>query len=337
MLKNIKKPDLVVVTSMMTYWYPGVKETIEIIKKILGDVKIVVGGVYVNLLPEHAKKHMPAEVLVGDEKVLFQYLEENGGKLVARRNFPDFPMPDYSGYNNLSYISLITSRGCIFRCTYCITHKMWKYEYKDGNKALKEIEILSSKYGVNNIALFDDAFLYHPDITSILKGLSKLNLNIHTPNGLHINRIDPQMAELLYKAGIKTIYLSIESVKESFFQKTGVKVNVNRIKEIVSNLYKTGFKYGNLHAYILAGLPWQDTKEVKETIDFAIDIGLIPHIAEFTPVPGTEESIKGNFENTDPLLLNNSIFPGWGYQKGIEIKKYAKRKLENRKQSKSSS
>ena len=50
----IQKPDLVLVTSMMTYWYTGVTETIGVIKDIFPDVTIVLGGIYASLCHEHA-------------------------------------------------------------------------------------------------------------------------------------------------------------------------------------------------------------------------------------------------------------------------------------------
>jgi len=54
-LKEIGKIDLVMITSMMTYWYPGVWDTISFIKQRV-NAPIILGGVYVNILPNHAKK-----------------------------------------------------------------------------------------------------------------------------------------------------------------------------------------------------------------------------------------------------------------------------------------
>lgn len=56
-LKQIKKPDLIFVTSQMTYWASGVRETIKIIKKVYPDVPLVLGGIYASLCYEHAKKY----------------------------------------------------------------------------------------------------------------------------------------------------------------------------------------------------------------------------------------------------------------------------------------
>ena len=48
-LLSIPKPELVLVTSLMTYWYPGVQETIRVIKEIFPQVPIILGGIYASL------------------------------------------------------------------------------------------------------------------------------------------------------------------------------------------------------------------------------------------------------------------------------------------------
>ncbi len=44
-LLRVKKPDAIFVTSMMTYWYPGVFETIDVIKNIFPGIPVVLGGI----------------------------------------------------------------------------------------------------------------------------------------------------------------------------------------------------------------------------------------------------------------------------------------------------
>ena len=44
-LKGLPRPDLIFVTSMMTYWASGVRETIEMIKKVFPDVPVILGGI----------------------------------------------------------------------------------------------------------------------------------------------------------------------------------------------------------------------------------------------------------------------------------------------------
>jgi len=72
-LDQVRRADLVLVTCTMTYWYPGARRVIEIIKERLGNVPVVLGGVYPTLLPEHAEKETGADIIVqgpGERRIL---------------------------------------------------------------------------------------------------------------------------------------------------------------------------------------------------------------------------------------------------------------------------
>ena len=53
-LESSVTPDLILVTSVMTYWYPAVFEVIRIMKRAFPAIPIVLGGIYATLCPEHA-------------------------------------------------------------------------------------------------------------------------------------------------------------------------------------------------------------------------------------------------------------------------------------------
>ena len=63
-LLSIQKPDLIFITSLMTYWYHGLQETIKIIKEIFPDVPVVLGGIYASLCSDHAVDHSGADRVV---------------------------------------------------------------------------------------------------------------------------------------------------------------------------------------------------------------------------------------------------------------------------------
>ena len=63
-LSKINKPDIILVTSMLTYWYPGVFRAIWLIKEKFNDVPVVLGGIYATLCFEHAKKFSSADYIV---------------------------------------------------------------------------------------------------------------------------------------------------------------------------------------------------------------------------------------------------------------------------------
>jgi len=64
---------VICITSEMTYWYPGLFKTIEIIRKFFKGVPIILGGIYAALCHEHAMRHSGADFVFkggGEWKVL---------------------------------------------------------------------------------------------------------------------------------------------------------------------------------------------------------------------------------------------------------------------------
>ncbi|MBE9570101.1 MAG: radical SAM protein, partial [Proteobacteria bacterium] len=63
-LNKIRKPAAILVTSLMTYWYPGVKEVISLARKVHPGVPIILGGIYARLCHNHARQNMQADRIV---------------------------------------------------------------------------------------------------------------------------------------------------------------------------------------------------------------------------------------------------------------------------------
>jgi hypothetical protein len=57
--------DVVLVQTVMTYWYPGVREVIEDIRQLQPQARIILGGVYATLCPSHARSLGADQVLEG--------------------------------------------------------------------------------------------------------------------------------------------------------------------------------------------------------------------------------------------------------------------------------
>jgi len=111
------------------------------------------------------------------------------------------------------------------------------------------------------------------------------------------------------QAGFSSIYLSLETTDEKLLASTGPKLSADEFSKAAKILTNAGFRHNQLHAYILFGLPEQSEESVRRTIDLALRTGVTPHLAEFSPVPGTEEYAKAGLANdADPLLTNNTAY-----------------------------
>lgn len=122
-LRAICPPDLVLVTSLMTYWYPGVHETIGIIKDIFPTTPIVLGGIYATLCREHAERHSGATFVASgatekdilklvSDWTLYDFTGQSAIPDFDPENLDTFPVPAFDLQRIINYIPLLTSRGC---------------------------------------------------------------------------------------------------------------------------------------------------------------------------------------------------------------------------------
>jgi radical SAM superfamily enzyme YgiQ (UPF0313 family) len=205
-------------------------------------------------------------------------------------------------------------------------------------EVVDEIEYWTSRYGVNNIAFYDDALLIEPSkhIIPILKEIIRrgIHCNFHTPNALHIREIDEEVGRLLFCAGFKTIRLGFETSNETVQLETGGKVDNQGVKKAIRHLKGAGYSGEEIGVYIMAGLPGQRVGEVEESIAFVKEAGARPMLVEYSPIPHTPlfEKAKrmSRFDLEDePLYHNNSILPcQWD---GFTMKNFRKLKEELRR------
>jgi len=316
-LKSLMPFDVILMTSIMTYWYPGVQETIRLVRKTAGSVPVVLGGIYPSLYPEHALKNTGADRIHAGQvgQGLIKLFQELGLMLGRRRD----PAP----YHTLGFLSrhtsapLLTSTGCPYRCSYCASKILFPaYERRPVMAILEEVRQLFT-LGIRDFAFYDDALLYQTDshIKPLLEGVirSDLRLRLHAPNGMHARFIDPELAGLMRKAGFATIRLGLETIDPARQEETGGKVGTPDFERAVGHLKRTGFTKEQIGAYLLYGLPCQGLEEVEKGVDFLKRLGVRIHLAEFSPMRGTAswaDLVQRSVipDDLDPLLTNNTVF-----------------------------
>jgi len=324
-LTSHKDTDIILITSMMTYWYPGVTEAIIIIKQILPHVPVVLGGKYATLCYDHAVKYSGADYIIsgGGEKQILQLMNDLFTQKQSFEpdvdNLDELPYPAFDLVRNLEQVPLTTSRGCPFRCSYCASHLFDdKFRRRNPLKVVDEIEYWQKKFGVKNFSFYDDALLINSVeiIIPLLKEVEKRNLscNFHCPNGLHLREINKEISQLLYSSGFKTIRFGFETSDFTRQIETGGKVKNEELKRAVQMLKKAGYQTDDIGIYLLCGLPGQKAAEVRDSIEFVWECGAKPLLAEYSPIPGTkmwEEAVAlSPFDiQNEPLYHNNSLLP----------------------------
>ncbi len=300
-------PDMVFITTRMTYWYPGVLKAVEVIEEFFPKVRVLVGGIYPTLCPEHAA------AMLGENRIYTSYdLSPLFGKKLS---FSLFPMPSFDLYEKLDYIVFMTGVGCPFRCSYCATPVLYgSVERKNPELCLKELEYIVSLTGEKKVAIYDDALLFKseehakPLFRSIVE--AGLEVKFYNPNGLHAKFIDLELAHLLNLLFDK-VFIGLESL--SYGNGFHEKVTKEEFERALSFLFDGGFTKERIGVYLLVGFPGQSFKEALRDVEYVKSLGLRPSLSEFSPIPGTPMFSKARklsrYPLDEPLFHNNSVFP----------------------------
>lgn len=330
LLDDINQPDIILVTSGMTYWYKGVLESIEILKQRFSRTPLILGGIYATLCHEHASKYSDADFVFKGGKLdtLLELISNLLNLKLSNSSVPGYLPPAYELYPELRYISLRTSTGCPFKCTYCGWYLMNpEFSQRSPDAVSGEIEHFYRKSGIKNFAFYDEALFYNPEkhIIEILKTILKkgVSANFHTPDGLHAKFLTKDLASLLRKSGFVQPRLGFESADLSRQIITGGKVNNMDLVKAVSYLKEAGYSSHEIGVYILIGMPDQPPQEIEESILFAHELKVRVFLEEYSPVPGTPDYERSGLSvDADPLLHNNSAFPLYNPERFSEFQKF---------------
>ncbi len=171
-------PNQIKITSLFTYWANYVWESVRYYKNNYTEAKVIVGGIYASLMPQHCKKSGCDDVFVGiDERV--------------EKFKPAYDLVD------VDYQIVHSSRGCLRRCKFC---GAWKIEPEFTYKKSIKDEICS-----NRIIFYDNNLLANPYIKNILKELMNAKYNgrvVYSESqcGIDGRLLTPEVAKLLKQA-----------------------------------------------------------------------------------------------------------------------------------------
>ena len=194
---NDEDPDLIFVTSIFTYWSKHVIKAVLHYKNKYPDAKIIVGGIYASLMPDHCLSHTHCDEII------------TGPIPEVEKCPPAYDLVD------VDYQIIHTSRGCIRKCGFCGTYIIeptWdckssiKEEILENQRRYKELKNKSLK----KIIFYDNNLLANKNIENILEELIELKKEkkityVESQSGFdgRIFRNKPYLAKILKDAGFK--------------------------------------------------------------------------------------------------------------------------------------
>lgn len=343
------KPDFIGISMIITE-LEQTKRIIQIIREELPGVSITLGGPWPSANPQESIEKLGADyVVVGEGELVFPELIDaigngrptdsipgtaslvygkvkvNPGRLLTDTELNNLPLPawdllDHSLYAKMPsfacvgcrpYITIITSRGCPFKCAYCHQTMGKVFRKRSAESVLTEMEELRFKYGFKEFEIADDCFnLDRERMYAILKGVRDRlgDVKLHFPNGVRSDIIEPEDMALFKQAGTVSIAFAIETSSPRLQKVIRKNLNLDKAAAAINASVQEGiYTVG----YFMIGFPTETYEEASATVEFAARSAL--HCATFmfvTPFAGTDlaNMAEDLFKNNNTIDLRNTTF-----------------------------
>lgn len=291
--------DLVAISSLSSQ----VLEAYEIAARFrAAGSKVVLGGLHVTAMPDEAKQHADAIVVGEGESAWPDILRDaEAGTLrnvydVREKQFdlafapmPAFELLDMDKYNR---ITIQTSRGCPFKCSFCASSILLtsKYKQKPVDKVLAEVDRVRALNPRPFFELADDnSFVNRKYWRQLLPELAKRRIRWFTESDISFAE-DEELLDLARDAGCVEVLIGLESPSaegmDGLERRSNWKAKrVAQYEDAVRTIQSHGIR---VNGCFIVGLDGQTPAVFDAIYDFAERTSLFDvQITLPTPFPGT--------------------------------------------------
>jgi radical SAM superfamily enzyme YgiQ (UPF0313 family) len=255
---------------------------------------VVMGGVHATLMPDEAAGHVDAVVQGYAEETWPRLLRDFRDGRLQRRYVHDRGQPLRSvasparGHVRSSrYVASNTvemSRGCVRRCSYCVTHRLNEgYVRRDVEAVLDEIRRMPGRL----VTFLDPNLIGDPEharrFFSALAKLGKLWIGCVT---VDLAR-DPELLDLLVESGARGFLVGFESLDQAALD--GSNKAFSRTDEYLEAIERFHARGVIVQGSFMFGFDCDDPGVFDRTADFVLRARIeLPQFTVFTPFPGTQ-------------------------------------------------
>ena len=317
-----ENPDYIVVNSA-TITFSSDVEVVRKIKGIIPDVKVIFLGTHVTALPERTMDEKAIDfIILGEPDLVLRDMiielekggnnlgrirgigyRENGkvvitGKADPIMNLDELPfadrslIPDAEYFNpfaeRLPYTTMLTSRGCPFKCIYCSSVILYghKFRARSPGNVVDEIEQCLNQ-GYKEIFFRDETFTFGKKRTvGICKEILDRGLDITWMVNSRVDTVSEETLQWMKKAGCHLIKFGVESGSQEILNNLRKGITIEQTKKAFALCKKYGIE---TVAHMMFGNPGETEETLKKSIEFVKEIDA--DYASFnitTPYPGTE-------------------------------------------------
>ncbi len=326
------KPEVVGVTAF-TVQLVDVLKTVQTAKKA-GAKYAVVGGPHVSDFPRECVGLPGVDAVVKGEgqKPMLDLCDawargDTARGIAGTMAHPDDPVPEQDVYfsNNLDdypiidralvdykryydvmgkggiFTTLISSRGCPYRCTFCNTPRH-RYRVSSPGRVCDEIKACLD-LGIEEFYFVDDTFnITNQRVIDLCDEIIRRELKLRWTVRFRVKGVTRELLEKMKLAGCQRIQFGVEQGTEEGLLRLKKDVTVREIESAFRLCREVGI---NTVAYFMIGTPVERTRDdVLDTIAYSIKLD--PDFVMFnvlTPFPGTtlyDEGMRDGVLNLDP-------------------------------------
>jgi anaerobic magnesium-protoporphyrin IX monomethyl ester cyclase len=168
--------------------------------------------------------------------------------------------------------TMITSRGCPFRCSFCdksVGGSQWRA--RPPAHVVDEMERLVHHHGVKFINFYDDNFtLRSSRVVGICEEIIRRGLRVEWKCEGRVDAVNLELLTLMRRAGCRTVAYGVESGNAETLRLLRKDVSVDDAPAAFAATRAAGIRS---LAYIILGAPGEDREDVRRTIRFCHEIG----------------------------------------------------------------
>jgi len=309
-MSDVLSADLVAI-SAITSTAPQSYRLADTVRE--AGIVTVLGGTHTSFLPEEGLAHADF-VVRGEGEFAFQELVDaiqagegfakiqnlsylDGGRAVHNPERPKIPnldvnpMPDYhliTGWKPGGVISVATSRGCPFSCTFCSVPGMYGHAFRTHSIG-RVLEELASHKGNLYTFFADDIFTANKKrCKELLRGMIARDLT--PPWGAQVRTEtvdDPELLQLMRDSNCFNVYVGFESINPRTLKLFQKKQDLAKIERSIERFHAHKIR---LHGMFVVGSDEDDLETIDATAEFALkhDIDSIQFMI-LTPIPGSPD------------------------------------------------
>jgi anaerobic magnesium-protoporphyrin IX monomethyl ester cyclase len=210
------------------------------------------------------------------------------------RNLDILPYParhllPMDAYRDLTeWTSIVSSRGCIYRCSFCSSSAFWQNSLRLRNPSLVvvEIEEILRRYGFAKLAFVDDLFTFGAWADSMFYEIEKRRLRFDWRCCTRIDCVSEGSLRRAASVGCREITFGIESASKAVLDRVNKKIDTRTVRQVVSWAKEAGIA---VKVNFILGLPGDSIETVRETENLIKSLKAdVVSLSVFTPYPGTK-------------------------------------------------